>query len=73
MKSINEITLYDLMSEDLDVWIKRNKKFGYDLQIDDVDGEILLDEEGIHYAAMESFAELCRRFLNTYDNAKGVE
>jgi hypothetical protein len=65
---MTNITLYDLMAEDLDVWICKNKTFGYDLQIDDKNGVTLVDEN-IHPVAAESFADLCRRYLAFYDNA----
>ena len=64
------ITLYDLMAEDLDVWVIANKKFGFDLQIDNEDGETIVDEKGIHPYAMDSFADFCRRFAHFYDSAK---
>ncbi len=70
MNKFNEITLYDLMAEDLDVWVSENKKFGFDLQIDNENGETIVDEKGIHPFAMESYADMCRRFLHFYDNAK---
>lgn len=66
----NEITLCDLMAEDLDVWITNNKKFGFDLQIDDENGQTIVDEKGIHPFAMESYADMCRRFLYFYDKLK---
>ena len=31
---MNEISLYDLMAQDLTVWIAKNKKFGFDLCIE---------------------------------------
>lgn len=70
MNKFNEITLYDLMAEDLDVWVCKNKKFGFDLQIDDENGETIVDEKGIHPYAMESYADMCRRFLHFYDAVK---
>lgn len=67
MKTTSDINLYDLMSDDMTVWIKRNEKFGFDLEIEDYDGHIMVNEEGIHKYAMESFAALCRRFVYRYD------
>jgi hypothetical protein len=69
MKHTGEITLADLMAEDIDIWISKSKEFGYDLQIDNDDGKVL-DEKGVHPYAMDSFADLCRRFLHFYDSAK---
>ena len=70
MKTINDITLYDLMAEDLDVWMKKKPNgFGFNLQMDDENGEVLLDAEGVHPYAADSFADFCRRYLACYDNA----
>lgn len=66
---MNDVTLYDLMAEDLDVWVVPNKKFGYDLQIDNEEGKTIVNEIGVHPLAMESFADLCRRFLYFFDVA----
>lgn len=68
MKTMVDITLYDLMAEDLDVWINKNSKFGLNLEIDDERGEPLIREEGINVSAIASFADFCRSFLVSYDN-----
>ena len=73
MKSLNDVTLYDLMAEDLDVWLGKNKEFGFVLQIDDENGEELLDEKQIHPAAAETFADFCRRYLHSYDRITNKE
>lgn len=70
MKTTNNVTLYELMAEDMDIWITKNKKFGFDLQIDNKEGEAIVDEQGIHPFAMESYADMCRRFLHFYDMVK---
>ncbi|HWI48381.1 MAG TPA: hypothetical protein VNU45_09195 [Rummeliibacillus sp.] len=70
MKSLNEITLGELMGEDIEVWIERSKEFGYDLQLSDYDGHELLNETRIHPCAMDSYADMCRRFVHFYDSAK---
>lgn len=67
MKTINDITLYDLMAENLDLWVTKNKKFGYDIEIENDEGELLLDDKGVHKYAVDSYADMCRRFLITYD------
>jgi hypothetical protein len=72
MKTINDITMYDLMSDDLTVWIKRNEKFGFDLEIENYGGEVLVDEKGINPLAMESYADMCRRFVHFYDKLKAI-
>ena len=67
MKTLNDITLYDLMADDMDVWIARNKKFGFNLQIEDREGQTTLDEKGIHPYAIDSLVDFCRQFLTAYD------
>lgn len=69
MKTICSLTLHDLMAEDVDIWLTRNKKFGFDLEIDDEEGHELIIEKGIPDAAAESFARFCRHFLSCYDRA----
>lgn len=69
MKNICEITLYDLMAEDLDVWVSVNSKFGFDLDIDGDNGEKLIRKKGIHPYCADSFAEFCRSYLKGYDRA----
>lgn len=69
---MNNITLYELMSEDLDVWICKNKTFGFDLQIENEKGEKIVDEEAVHPYAMESYADMCRRFLHFYDKLEKI-
>ncbi len=66
---MNNITLYDLMAEDLEVWVTRSKKFGFDLQIENENGETIVNEEGVHPYAMESFAAMCRQFLYFYEKS----
>jgi hypothetical protein len=69
MKTMNDVTLYDLMAEDLEVWVSKNYKFGFNLQIDDENGEPLIDEDGVHPYAADSFAAFCRSYLASYDKA----
>ena len=69
MKTLEEITLYDLMAQDLSVWASNNKTFGIDLLIDDENGQTLIEEKGIHPFAAESLADFCRRYLRFYDKA----
>lgn len=73
MKSLETITLYDLMAENLDIWLTKNKKFGYDLEVDDEDYEPLIREDGVHPYAIDSFADFCRSFLKNYDSIANGE
>lgn len=69
MKTLQDITLYDLMADSHEVWIKPNDKFGFDLTIDTDAGEPLLEECGIHLFATNALAEFCRDYLAIYDQA----
>ena len=69
-RTISDVSLYELMAEDYSIWVSKNNKFGFDLQIESDDCELAINEKGIHPCAMESFADLCRGFLHFYDNAK---
>ena len=66
---MEHVTLNHLMAEDLDVWISKNPKFGFDMRIDDENGKTIVDENGIHAFAAESFAFFCRRYLAAYEKA----
>ena len=69
----NEITMYDLMAQDLTIWVQKNKKFGFDLSIEGDDPNERIEINGVHSGAMESFSDFCRSFLRFYDMAKDVE
>jgi len=72
-KNIENISLYDLMAEDLTVWISRNKTFGYNLEIEGDDPSERISLQGLHAYAMESFSDFCRRFLHFYDQVKNQD
>lgn len=69
MKTLNDVTLYDLMAEGLDVWVSKSKEFGLNLEIDDENGKPLIREDSVHPCAADSFADFCRRYLASYDKA----
>ncbi len=70
MKTLTEITLYDLMAEDLTIWITKNSKFGFDLQIDnDENCTPLVNEKGVHPFAADSLALFCAQYLGSYERA----
>ena len=62
MKTLNEITLYDLMAEDLTISVKKDDSFGFDVEIDNDKFDVIIEEKRIHPCAMESFASFCRYF-----------
>ena len=70
METMSSMTLYDLMAEDLGVWVNIDERFGINLQIEDENGEVILDEEHVNKCAADSFADFCRNYLNSYDRAR---
>lgn len=68
-KTLHAVSVSDLMGEDHSVWIKRNPKFGFDVEIQNDENTFdVFQESGIHAYAIEGFAEFCRRFLHSYSN-----
>ncbi len=59
-------TLYDVMAEDHEVYVKKNRKFGVDVIVQDEDQNVIL-EETVHPYAARSMADFCRQFLCFYD------
>lgn len=69
MKKIGEITLEELMGEDFQVWMKKNNRFGFDLEIEGEEGFAVVQGDGIHPYAADSFAAFCRSYLHAYESA----
>ena len=65
-KTIHDITLSDIMGEDFNVWVGKNKDFGFILDIEDEQGNTI-SEKCIHPFAMQSMADFCKRFLSFYE------
>lgn len=72
-KSLVALNVFDLGSVDHNVWLKKNKKFGFDLQIENEEDNVSFKEEGVHPYAIESLASFCRRFLHGYSNLMDKE
>jgi hypothetical protein len=66
MKNIMELSLYDLGAVDYDVWLNKNKDFGYYLEIESEDGHAFIEEQ-LHPFAADALADFCRRYLHGYD------
>lgn len=67
MDSLEDLKLYDIMGCDYTPYLKKNKTFGYDLIIEDENGDEQ-EMSGVHPLAIDSMAYFCRRFLMFYDN-----
>lgn len=67
-KTLDTVTLYDIMAEDNYVWVKKNDGYGYSIEIEDqYHIEPYLKEPSVSPEAMESMAHFCRRFLDMYN------
>jgi hypothetical protein len=67
-KSLSEITVLDLLGEDYNLWITKNKKGGFDVQMElDWDDNESVLERNIHPYAMDNFAKFCKNFVRQYE------
>ena len=72
-KGLDEVTLYDLMSDDNYVWVGRNMGHGYLMELENNEStEPYLREVGLNPCAMESLASFCRRYLSFYDKLEAA-
>jgi len=67
MKTLEDLSLSELMGEDFGVWVCKNKQYGFDVSIEDKEGGDYIEGTGIHPCAMESMAHFCRQFLYFYE------
>jgi hypothetical protein len=72
-KSLCDLSIYELGSIDHYVILRRNKKFGFDLEIENEEDQTSYEEKGLHPYALDSIALFCRRFLTSYDNIMDKE
>lgn len=61
------------MAEDLEVFVNKNKKNGFDLEINDEHGTPIILYERANVHAIDSFADFCRRYLVCYEKATSIE
>jgi hypothetical protein len=67
LRSIESVTLGEIMGEDMTVWLGLNKASGYDMSIDDENLNPLARYEQIHPFAVNALADFSRCFLFFYD------
>ena len=65
---LKDLNMYELMGYDHDVHIKRNNKFGFDLEIINDEEKIVYENSQLHPIAVESLATFCRGFLLSYSH-----
>lgn len=64
--NLETITLHDLMGEDYNIYVRKNEKFGYDMEVvkDDTEESFKVN---VHDFAADSLAEFCKMFLTRYE------
>lgn len=65
-KSIEDITLYDLLGGYFTPYIKKNNDSTFNIEIETPE-EYTIKESNINEIAMESLAQFCRDFLRFYE------
>jgi hypothetical protein len=70
-RTINDLTVAELMGDDHSVWLGKNKEFGYVLEVENDEGEVII-EKCIHPYAAESLASFCRRYLSFYEKIEAA-
>jgi len=64
--NLETLTLHDLMGEDYDVYIRKNEKFGYDMEVSrDAPEESFT--VNVHDFAADALAVFCRMYLSGYE------
>jgi len=64
IKTINELSVYEIGSVDCEVWIT-NAKSGFNLEIESEDGIFI--EEQLNPHAARAIADFCRQYLRSYE------
>ncbi len=70
-RTISDLTVAELMGDDHSVWLGKNKEFGYILEVENDEGEVII-EKFIHPYAAESLASFCRRYLSFYEKIEAA-
>lgn len=70
-RTINDLTVAELMGDDHSVWLGKNKEFGYVLEVENDEGEVII-EKCINPYAAESLASFCRRYLSFYEKIEAA-
>lgn len=68
VKSLCEISVHDLGGVNHYVYLTKNKKFGFDLEIINEEDQVTYKDKEFHPYALDSIATFCRSFLRNYDH-----
>lgn len=70
-RTLNNLTVAELMGDDHSVWLGKNKEFGFVLEIENDEGQTII-EKCINPYAAESLASFCRRYLSFYEKIEAA-
>ena len=70
-RTLEDLSIAELMGDDHSVWLSKNKQFGFILEIENDEGQTII-EKCIHPYAAESLASFCRRYLNFYETLEAA-
>jgi hypothetical protein len=65
---LKDINIYALMGADHNVYLKRNSKFGFDLEVINDEDNVIYEGGELHPYAVDSLASFCRCFLHGYSS-----
>ena len=68
--STEDMTVYDLMSDDYYPYITKNTKGEYTFTIEDYQNNVVAENNDANTCVLDGFADFCRRFLISYDRIK---
>lgn len=67
LKSLERLSIYDVLGEEHNIFLKKNTRHGFDLLVQNVDSSDEFGETGLHPYAIQSLAAFCRSFLRGYN------
>ena len=70
-RTLEDLSIAELMGDDHSVWLSKNKQFGFILEIENDEGQTII-EKCIHPYAAESLASFCRRYLGFYETLEAA-
>lgn len=69
-RSTEDMTVYDLMSDDYYPYITKNTNGEYTFTIEDYQNNVVAENNDANTCVLDGFADFCRRFLISYDRIK---
>ncbi len=66
VENLCKLSVYELGGIDHYVHLRRNKQFGFNLEIINEEDQVTYEEKELHPYALDSMVSFCRRFLDSY-------